>query len=1361
MVKINYIKGILAAVLLLCSATSWAYDFQVDGIYYNILSSEDLTCEVTYRTTSYTSYSGTVVIPETVTYNGTTYSVTEIGESAFRYCTGLTHVTIGNSVTSIGNYAFRSCSGLTGDLTIPESVTSIGGEAFYYCTGLTSLTIGESVTNISVWAFAYCTGLTEVTIGNSVNTINQYAFCNCTGLTELTIPESVTSIGAGAFERCTGLTEVNFNAIACSSESEPFKGCTNISTFSFGNSVTIIPDYLCYELTGLTSVTIGNSVTSIGQYAFYQCSALTEMTIPNSVTSIGQYAFYQCSALTEMTIPNSVTSIGQYAFYGCSALTEITIPNSVTKIGSSAFYGCSSLAELSIPESVTEIGSSAFVDCTGLAEVTIPESVTSIGNSAFRNCSGLTQVNFNAIACTSAGSSSSNRAFVGCTNIATVNIGDNVTMMPAYLCYELTELTEITIPNSVTEIGDNAFYNCTKLSELNFNAIACASAGSSTSSSSFSGCSGLSTVNIGENVTIIPTYLCYGLTGLKQVTFPNSVIEIGNSAFRSCTGLTGELIIPNSVTQIGSYAFYKSSGLTSVTIGNSVETIGDEAFSGCTGLTEVTIPNSVTYLGSFSGCTKLTSITIPESVTEIGSSAFYGCTGLTEVNFNAIACTSTDTSLLFYECDNIRTVNFGDNVTIIPSGFCFERTKLTQITIPESVTSIGGAAFYGCTRLTQVNFNAIACTSVNQNTFNESDNISTVNFGDNVTIIPAYLFYNYASIKKVTIPNSVTEIGRDAFYGCEEITEVTIGNSVNTIGNAAFYNCRKLESVTSLNPEPPACAGGNVFLFVDKNACMLYVPKGSKDEYSHATTWSYFYNIYEIDENGKVYEAPTVQTNDATDISTNSATLNGSVTVGTETITERGFEYWADGGEIQTIAMSSNSMKVTVTELEDGVTYTYRAYVTTASDTFYGEEVSFTTIKAPTVQTYEAIDITYNSALLEGLVAAGEEKVLEQGFEYWAEGGEIQTIVVAELSMGITLTGLEQSTTYTYRAYATTASGTTYGEEMTFTTRAITTPTVQTYEATNISDHSATLNGLVTVGDEEVLEQGFEYWAEGGDVQVITSSDLIMKVTLTELEEGASYTFRAYAVTESDTFYGEEMTFTTIKVPTVNTSSATYISEDSATLNGSVTVGNEEILEQGFEYWVAGGEVQTIATTDQLMTITLTGLVSGTTYTYRAYATTASGTTYGKEVTFTTLGMAPPTVLTYEATDITGNSATLKGAIRVGDEEILEHGFVYWTGDGDVQTITSTKDYMSETIAGLKPSTTYTYRAYATTESGTTYGEELSFTTLDYANGVSDVNEDLEEEARYTTDGKKVSQPVRGINIVRYSDGTARKVLVK
>ncbi len=437
---------IFVTLLLLCFANANAHDFEVDGIYYNITSSSNKTVDVTYRGTSYYSneYTGSVVIPSSVTYNGTTYSVTSIGNDALNDCSGLTSVTIPNSVTSIGSLAFYGCSGLT-SITIGNSVTNIGESAFSGCTGLTSVTIPNSVTSIGDHAFSNCSRLTNVTIGNSVTSIGSGAFSSCTGLTSVTIPNSVTSIGRDAFRFCSGLTSVTIPNGVTSIGSDAFYGCRSLTSVHISdlsawcniefddydaNPLYYAKNlYLNGEL--LTDLVIPDGVTKIKGWAFYYYTGLTSVTIPNSVTSIGESAFKYCDGLTSVTIPNSVTSIGNEAFYDCSGLTSITIPNSVTSIGEGAFYYCRGLTSvhisdlsawcniefgsndanpllhaktknlylngelltnLIIPDGVTKIKSWVFYNCSGLTSVTIPNSVTSIEDYAFYDCSGLKEI---------------------------------------------------------------------------------------------------------------------------------------------------------------------------------------------------------------------------------------------------------------------------------------------------------------------------------------------------------------------------------------------------------------------------------------------------------------------------------------------------------------------------------------------------------------------------------------------------------------------------------------------------------------------------------------------------------------------------------------------------------------------------------------------------------------------------------------------------------------------------------------------------------------------------------------------------------------------------------------------------------
>ena len=341
-----------------------AYDFEVNGIFYNIIKGNNV--EVTYKSNKeYGDYKGTVTIPASVSYDGTDYSVVGIGERAFYECYGLQSVSIPSSVVSIGKESFYSCEKIT-SIILPSELKIIENHAFYDCK------------------------FESIVIPNSVTSIGEGAFCSCP-ISEIVIPNSVTTLGAFVFSQCDKLKSVTFSYGLKEIPHNCFFDCDELTSIIIPTGVESIGFSAFTYCRKLQSVTIPNTVKEIGDGVFYDCLSLESINIPNSVTNIGINTFENCEKLKEVNLSDNIKELPKYMFWNCSSLETIVLPSSIKKIREAVFYGCKSLKFIKLPEYITKIENHVLAGCESLETVIIPENVTSIGVS-FSNCKSLMNV---------------------------------------------------------------------------------------------------------------------------------------------------------------------------------------------------------------------------------------------------------------------------------------------------------------------------------------------------------------------------------------------------------------------------------------------------------------------------------------------------------------------------------------------------------------------------------------------------------------------------------------------------------------------------------------------------------------------------------------------------------------------------------------------------------------------------------------------------------------------------------------------------------------------------------------------------------------------------------------------------------
>lgn len=655
---------------LLGSITTSAHDFEVDGIYYNIISEEDLTVEVTFygeQLGEEYRYKGDIVIPKTVSNAGKIYCVTRIGKSAFKYCWEITSI------------------------TIPESITEIEGSLYF------EMKIDVYVDNLESWCninFKEHVGaggshnlyvknklLTEFIIPASITTIKDYTFSGCRNIKSAILHENITHIGRSAFQNCDSLIHVNIpEGITIISE-YAFSGC-GLSTIVIPEGVTLIERSAFSGCRKLTTVEIPKSIQSIGEYAFSYCSNLKTVMISSGVTAIGKSAFSGCSNLETITIPQSVTAIGESAFSGCSNLNSISLPNSLQEISYETFMGCKSLTTIQIPYGISTIGVRAFSDCDSLTTVKIPQNVTSIESYCFQNCNSLKNVFFeDGNMALSIESGYFGSIFLDCP-IETIYLGRNLSYSSASPFSQIKGLTTVIVGKNVTSISGGAFDGCTGLKKLVFedgedilslgcmeyvsgkNAVgkgmfyACPvkeiylgrnitySTGSNYGYSPFYGKKDLTLVVVGKYVNKVEEYAFYGCANVSRVlNYSSLVIDKGSRGY-GYIGYNADYVY-NIHGTCGNFYFglvddvyrliYYDGDSTNISLpldyeGSSYE-IDADVFKGYERITSISIPESVKAIGNnaFQDCINLTKIVIGSYVDMFGDDAFAGCTNVKEL----------------------------------------------------------------------------------------------------------------------------------------------------------------------------------------------------------------------------------------------------------------------------------------------------------------------------------------------------------------------------------------------------------------------------------------------------------------------------------------------------------------------------------------------------------------------------------------------------------------------------------------------------------------------------------------------------------------------------------------------------------
>ncbi|MBE6343270.1 MAG: T9SS type A sorting domain-containing protein [Lentimicrobiaceae bacterium] len=638
-------------------------------------------------------------------------SVTSMGVYVFGSCSSLESAILPKNITSLSNGIFAYCSKLA-TITIPKNVTKIGYDAFVNCKSLTTVIFEEGSKLATIadhggscyGAFENCTALSNVQLPNSLTYLGSRAFSGCKQITHIEIPNNVTHIAGYAFAQ-TGLIEIEIPDNVISLGTYVFEACSKLEYISIPKSITEIPSGAFKSCVSLKDMEIPNSITEINMYAFQSCTVLENITIPNSVTAIYSYAFNNCKALEHITIPNSVTTISNGAFNGCSGLKSIEIPSSVTEIGSEAFRYCSKLESVHIANGLKTISVSAFADCIALRDVTLPSTITTLGDKAFNGC-GLIE-RFRCFAMTPP----SNKAniFTALTDVMQIQVLES-----ALATYQATtpwkNYTLVAFPDlgssTIMNFGDYALEFVVTNLERSQCSVRCSTLPTVPTMINIPG--EIIINGITFDVATIADNAFANCTYITDINIDNGVKTIGQSAFNGCNAITN-VILPESVETIGKSAFANCSNLTGVSLPSSIKNIGEESFSNCKKLASLeckALKVPTTAYNAFNYVPTALSVQVPESSINLYKNAYpwklYNIMPLSGVGTSLVI--SYDDYSLKYTITSMQPAECEVVCSNKPS-------KAATVTIPStvsiggniySVTSLGNNAFANATNISGI-----------------------------------------------------------------------------------------------------------------------------------------------------------------------------------------------------------------------------------------------------------------------------------------------------------------------------------------------------------------------------------------------------------------------------------------------------------------------------------------------------------------------------------------------------------------------------------------------------------------------------------------------------------------------------------